>query len=62
MVICMTSRNSTKKIKVGNTFDTKNDIDIYKIIAKNAEEKYFNKFITLICTFISRFKVNNYYR
>lgn len=47
-------------IKVGITFDTKNDIEIYKKIAKNAEEKYFNKFITLICTFISRFKVNNY--
>lgn len=47
-------------IKVGITFDTKNDVEIYKKIAKNAEEKYFNKFITLICTFISRFKVNNY--
>lgn len=47
-------------IKAGIVFNTKNDIDIYKKIAKNAEEKYFNKFITLICTFISRFKVNNY--
>lgn len=47
-------------IKAGITFDTKNDIEIYKKIAKNAEEKYFNKFITLICAFISRFKVNNY--
>lgn len=47
-------------INVGITFETKNDIEIYRKIAKNAEEKYFNKFITLICTFISRFKVNNY--
>lgn len=47
-------------IEAGIKFDTKNDIEIYKKIAKNAEEKYFNKFITLICTFISRFKVNNY--
>lgn len=47
-------------LKAGIVFNTKNDIDIYKKIAKNAEEKYFNKFITLICTFISRFKVNNY--
>ena len=47
-------------IKAGIKFNTKNDIEIYKKIATNAEEKYFNKFITLICTFISRFKVNNY--
>ena len=39
---------------------TKSDIDIYKQIAKSAEDKYFNKFITLICNFINRFKVNNF--
>lgn len=46
--------------KVGIKLDTKNDVEIYKKIAKNAEEKYFNKFITLVTTFISRFKINNY--
>ena len=47
-------------IKAGISFDAKSDIEIYKEIAKKAEDKYFNKFIQLVCTFISRFKVNNF--
>ena len=46
--------------KIGISFDTKSDLEIYKKIANNAEDKYFNKFIQLICTFIGRFKVNNF--
>lgn len=38
----------------------KSDVEIYKQIAKSAEDKYFNKFITLVCNFINRFKVNNF--
>ena len=38
----------------------KTDAEIYKQIAKSAEDKYFNKFITLVCNFINRFKVNNF--
>ena len=45
---------------VGLKLSTQSDLEIYKQIAKSAEEKYFNKFITLICNFINRFKVNNY--
>ena len=44
----------------GVQLSTKTDLDIYKQIAKTAEDKYFNKFITLICNFINRFKVNNF--
>ena len=46
--------------KVDIKLDTKSSIDIYKKIVKNAEDKYFSKFITLICNFISKFKVNNF--
>ncbi len=46
--------------KEGIRFETKSEVEIYKKIAKNAEDKYFNKFIQLICTFIARFKVNNF--
>lgn len=42
------------------SFNTKNSIDIYRKIVENAEEKYFSKFISLICNFISKFKVNNF--
>lgn len=41
-------------------FDAKNDITIYRQIASKAKEKYFTKFIQLVCTFINRFKVGNY--
>ena len=44
----------------GIKFNTKSDFDIYKQIAHNAEDKYFNKFVQLICNFIGRFKVNNF--
>lgn len=40
--------------------DTKSTIDIYRKIMLNAENKYFSKLITLICNFISKFKVNNF--
>lgn len=46
--------------EAGIELSTKTDIEIYKQIAKSAEDKYFNKFITLVCNFINRFKVNNY--
>lgn len=47
-------------LKAGIRFNARKEVDIYRKIAQNAEEKYFNKFISLICTFISRFKVNNF--
>lgn len=46
--------------KAGIILETKSDIEIYKKIASNAEDKYFNKFVQLVCTFIARFKVNNF--
>ena len=46
--------------RVGFVLNEKNDVEIYKKIVKNAEDKYFNKFITLVTNFISRFKVNNF--
>lgn len=47
-------------IKSGISFDTKNNKEIYTAIIQNVEDKYFNKFIQLICVFISRFKTNNF--
>lgn len=47
-------------LKEGITFDAKNDIEIYKRLAKKAEDKYFTKLIQLICNFINRFKVSNF--
>ncbi len=46
--------------KEGINFDKKSNVEIYKKIAGNAEDKYFNKLVQLICTFIARFKVNNF--
>lgn len=46
--------------EAGLELTTKTDVEIYKQIAKSAENKYFNKFITLVCNFINRFKVNNF--
>lgn len=46
--------------KAGVKLETKSDIEIYKKIASNAEEKYFSKFVQLVCTFISRFKVDGF--
>lgn len=46
--------------EAGLELTTKTDVEIYKQIAKSAEDKYFNKFITLVCNFINRFKVNNF--
>lgn len=45
---------------LGIKYDAKDDVEIYKKLAKNAEDKYFNKFIMLICNFIIKFKVCNY--
>ena len=47
-------------IKCGISFEPKNSKEIYSVIIKNLEDKYFNKFIQLVCVFISRFKTNNY--
>ena len=46
--------------KAGIQFNTREDIEIYKELAKKAEDKYFSKFIMLVCNFINRFKVCNY--
>ena len=47
-------------IKAGISFEPKNTKEIYNAILKNAEDKYLNKFIQLVCVFISRFKTNNF--
>lgn len=47
-------------IKNGISFEVKDSKEIYKAILKNAEDKYLNKFIQLVCVFISRFKTNNF--
>lgn len=47
-------------IKAGISLNTKTNIEIYKKIAENVNDKYFNKLIMLICNFINKFKVNNY--
>lgn len=47
-------------LKEGIKFDAKNDIEIYKQLAKKAEDKYFTKLIQLLCNFINRFKVSNF--
>lgn len=49
-----------KLLELGIKFDAKDNMDIYRKLAKNAEDKYFNKFIMLVCNFINRFKVCNY--
>ena len=46
--------------KAGISFDYRNSKEIYKILVQNIEDKYFNKFIQLICVFITRFKTNNF--
>ena len=46
--------------KAGISFEHKQDQEIYKTLLQNMEDKYFNKFIQLICVFISRFKTNNF--
>lgn len=46
--------------KAGISFEYKNTKEIYKAIIQNIEDKYFNKFIQLVCVFISRFKTNNF--
>ena len=46
--------------KSGISFELKNNKEIYKAIIQNIEDKYFNKFIQLVCVFISRFKTNNF--
>ena len=46
--------------KAGISFEYKNSKEIYKAIIQNIEDKYFNKFIQLVCVFISRFKTNNF--
>lgn len=51
---------SRKLTDEGIVFNTKSNINIYRKIISNAEYKYFSKFITLVCNFISKFKVNNF--
>ena len=46
--------------KAGISFEQKNNKEIYSAIIKNIEDKYFNKFVQLVCVFISRFKTNNF--
>lgn len=46
--------------KAGISFELKNNKEVYKAIIQNIEDKYFNKFIQLVCVFISRFKTNNF--
>ena len=46
--------------KAGISLDPKNIKEIYESIIRNIEDKYFNRFIQLICVFISRFKTNNF--
>ena len=46
--------------KAGIEGTTKSDVEIYRQLALNAQDKYFNKLIQLICNFINRFKVCNY--
>ena len=46
--------------KAGISFEYKNSKEIYEQLIKNMEDKYFNKFIQLICVFIARFKTNNF--
>lgn len=46
--------------KEGISFEYKNSKEIYRAIIQNVEDKYFNKFIQLVCVFISRFKTNNF--
>lgn len=47
-------------LKNGFTLNAKEDKAIYKEIAQRAEDRYFTKLIQLLCTFINRFKTNNY--
>lgn len=47
-------------LKEGIKFDAKDDIEIYRRLAEKAEDKYFTKFIQLVCNFLNRFKVCNY--
>ena len=47
-------------IKNGISLEPKNSREIYNAIIQNVEDKYFNKFIQLVCVFISRFKTNNF--
>lgn len=47
-------------LKEGIKFDAKDDIEIYRKLAEKAEDKYFTKFIQLVCNFLNRFKVCNY--
>ena len=44
----------------GFTFNKKTTLEIYKKISSSSQDKYFNKFVQLMCNFISRFKVNNF--
>ncbi len=46
--------------KSGISLEPKNNKEIYQCLLKNMEDKYFNKFIQLVCVFISRFKTNNF--
>ena len=46
--------------KIGIKTSDRNNIEIYRQLASKAENKYFSKFILLVCNFINRFKVCNY--
>lgn len=47
-------------VKASVELNTRNNMEVYKKIITNAEDKYFNKFIILLCNFISKFKTNNF--
>lgn len=46
--------------KAGISFEYRDSKEIYQTLIQNVEDKYLNKFIQLVCVFISRFKTNNY--
>lgn len=47
-------------LKNGFVFEKKNAKEIYQKIVETSQDKYFYKFVQLMCNFLSRFKVNNY--
>jgi ATP-dependent exoDNAse (exonuclease V) beta subunit (contains helicase and exonuclease domains) len=45
---------------LGFAYSTKDDTEIYKQLAKVAEDKYFNRLTVLLMNFISRFEIGDY--
>lgn len=54
------SHLENKLLEKGFQLNRKDDMEIYKRLTETAEDKYFNKFVQLVCNFISKFKVNNF--